>query len=96
MRLDEVMTRLSDQLPSLQRFGVVSLSVFGSFARGEADRESDIDLLVEFSQPIGLFDFVRLRDHLEALLGRPVDLVTPDALHPALRGSILSEAVHAA
>lgn len=96
MRLDEVMTRLSDQLPSLQRFGVVSLSVFGSFARGEADRESDIDLLVEFSQPIGLFDFVRLRDHLEALLGRPVDLVTPDALHPALRDSILSEAVHAA
>ena len=71
-----------------------SLAVFGSVARGEATDRSDIDLLVEFNQPIGLFEFIRLKYYLETLIGSKVDLVTPDALHPALRDSILNEAVN--
>jgi len=63
-------------------------------ARGEATDRSDIDLLVEFNQPIGLFEFFRLKYYLETLIGSKVDLVTPDALHPALRDSILNEAVN--
>ncbi len=78
----------------LDQFAVKSLAVFGSVARGEATEGSDIDLLVEFSQPIGLFEFIRLKNYLENLIGSKVDLVTPDALHPALRDSILNEAVN--
>jgi uncharacterized protein len=82
----------------LQQYGVQEVRVFGSAARGEAGEGSDIDLLVDYdpSVRIGLFAFVRLRRRLSELLGCPVDLVTPDALHPALRESILREAVRVA
>lgn len=77
-----------------ERFGVVSLSLFGSVARDEATRRSDIDLLVEFApnRPRGLFEFVALKHMLEGLLGKPVDLVTPARIKPRLKGRILSEA----
>ena len=82
----------------LQRFGVRELRLFGSAVRGEAVEASDLDLLVEYDQtaPVGLFEFVRLQRALSELLGRPVDLVTPEALHPALREQILQEAVRVA
>ena len=78
------------------RFGVRSLRLFGSIARGEATDASDIDLLVEFSRPVGLIHFAGLKLYLEDLFGSKVDLVTPDALHPELRKRILSEAIDAA
>jgi hypothetical protein len=80
----------------LDQFAVKSLAVFGSVARGEATENSDIDLLVEFIRPIGLFEFIRLKNYLETLIGFKVDLVTPDAIRPAMRNSILSEAVYVA
>lgn len=58
--------------------------------------DSDVDLLVEFSRPIGLFEFVRLQRELSQILGHRVDLVTPAALKPQLRDRILGEAVVAA
>jgi hypothetical protein len=79
----------------LREAGVKSLKLFGSVVRGEARPESDIDILVEFSRPVGLLAFVRLKNRLAELLGRPVDLVTPDALKPPLRDGILSEAQNA-
>jgi len=79
----------------LQEAGVKSLKLFGSVVRGEARPESDIDILVEFSRPIGLLAFIRLKQRLAELLGRPVDLVTPDALKPPLRDGILREAHNA-
>ena len=78
------------------RFAVRSLRLFGSIARGEATENSDIDVLVEFSRPIGLIQFAALKLFLEELLGLPVDLATPDALHPEMRERILSEAIDAA
>jgi uncharacterized protein len=79
----------------LREAGVKSLKLFGSVVRGEANPESDIDILVEFSRPIGLLAFVGLKQRLAELLGRPVDLVTPDALKSPLRDGIMSEAKHA-
>ena len=79
----------------LQEAGVKSLRLFGSVVRGEARPGSDIDILVEFSRPVGLLAFVRLKNRLAELLGRPVDLVTPEALKPPLRDGILSEARNA-
>lgn len=82
----------------LVRHHVRSLSVFGSVVRGEAGPGSDVDMLVEFEPDasVGLFEFIRLKNDLSALLGMEVDLGTPDALHPALKEDILKEAVHVA
>jgi len=93
---DEVLEALAAQRSMLERFKVSAISLFGSVARGEPTEESDIDLLVEFSQPIGLLQFVELKRLLEELLGRPVDLVTPKAIKPQLRDRILKEAIRAA
>lgn len=78
----------------LEDRGVKTLAVFGSVARGDFSMESDLDLLVEFDRPVGLFDFIRLKNDLEGYTGCDVDLVTPDALHPKLRDRILKEAVY--
>jgi hypothetical protein len=73
--------------------GVRSLALFGSVARDEASKSSDFDLLVDFSRPVGLFDFIGLQQHLERLLGQRVDLVPRDGIKPLLRSSILEEAL---
>ena len=76
--------------------GVSRIAVFGSAARNEAVSESDVDILVEFDRAVGLLHFVRVKRYLEGLLNARVDLVTTDALHPALRDRILREAINAA
>jgi len=91
----QIIQRLADHKKELDAFGVRSLSLFGSVARGEQRPGSDIDILVEFERADGLFEFVRLKNFLEKTLDQPVDLVTPDALKPQLREKILRESVHA-
>lgn len=88
-----IMNILRQQQPEFARLGVKSLAVFGSVARGNDSSESDLDILVNFNRPVGLFEFIRLKLRLEQLTGCAVNLVTPDALHPALRERILNEAV---
>jgi len=95
MTRDDIIRILSDHRAELECMGVKSLSLFGSTARGEATTTSDVDLLVEFAAPVGLFKFLDVKAYLEGLLRCGVDLVTPDALKRQLRDSILSEAVHA-
>jgi uncharacterized protein len=96
MPLYEVLHILREHREEIAGFGVTSLSVFGSVARGEAGPESDVDMLVEFGAPIGLFGFVRLKDYLESILGRRVDLAMVGALREQMRERILREAVRAA
>lgn len=74
-----------------ERNDVAYLGLFGSFARGEARVSSDIDLLVRFTRPKSLLDLVRIEREFAERLGRPVDLVTEDAISPYLRGRILGE-----
>jgi len=93
LRRDDILKILRDSRSLLDAFGVARLSLFGSFARDEGREGSDVDLLVEFSRPIGLFEFVRLQRQLGELVGHRVDLVTPAALKPQLRERILNEAV---
>ena len=66
-------------------------AVFGSFARGEATDESDIDLLVKFSKPIGLFGFVGVEQELEAELGRKIDLATDKMIGKYIRESVMRD-----
>lgn len=84
-------------MPEIGRdYGVESLAVFGSVARGEAETSSDVDLLVRFrTKPPSLFAYVRLERRLSELLDRPVDLVMESALKPRLRERILAESVAA-
>lgn len=69
------------------------LSVFGSVARGEATRESDIDLLVHFSKPKSLLAIIGLEEQIEAIVGRSVDLLTEAALSPYIRQDIIQDSV---
>ncbi len=79
----------------LEALGARRMAIFGSFARHEETPESDIDLLVDFDSNKGLFGFIDLKWYLEDLLGKKVDLVTRNGLHPALKDKILHEAKNA-
>ena len=71
---------------------VQRLRIFGSAARGEERADSDIDLLVDFSVPVGFFELIELEEQLAEFFGRSVDLLTERGLSPYLRDSILSQA----
>ncbi|MCT8337440.1 nucleotidyltransferase family protein [Methanoculleus sp. Afa-1] len=77
------------------RFSVSRIGIFGSVARGEQTEASDIDILVEFSRPIGFFAFLELEEFLSLNLAAPVDLVTPDALKPIIRERVAAEVAYA-
>jgi len=81
---------------ALEQYQVRAMFLFGSVAREDVQPGSDVDILVDFEPDarIGLFTFVRMQRLLSQLLGCPVDLVTRDAIHPALRDRILREAIH--
>ena len=92
----EILQVLQEHRDEMRQRGVKSLYLFGSIARGEASADSDVDLLVEFEQPVGLFAFLGLKRHLEELLSRRVDLATAAALREQFREEVLREAVRAA
>jgi predicted nucleotidyltransferase len=75
-------------------YGVKSLALFGSVARDEAQMGSDIDLLVEFNRPVGLFGLFALQDRLEEVLGCRVDLGTPDSLKSRIRPMVMDRLVY--
>jgi uncharacterized protein len=75
------------------RYGIRNLRVFGSFAKGDAREDSDLDLLVDYVPGQSGFAFVRFCDEAERLLGRDVDVTTAAGLHPMIRESVLAEAV---
>ena len=73
--------------------GYSRLAVFGSLARGQATRDSDVDLLVQAPEGTSTFDFLRFRQLIEKVLGREVDLVSYGGLKPAVDDDIRREAV---
>jgi len=75
----------------IEKFHVAEIGVFGSYARGEHTKESDIDILVSFSKPIGFMAFMRLEFYLTELLGKKVDLVTRGSLKPHIGLVILRD-----
>jgi len=74
-----------------ERFNIRRIGIFGSFVRGEATETSDVDVLVEFEEIVDLFTFLELKDYLEQLLGRKVDLVTEKALKERIKTQVLGE-----
>jgi hypothetical protein len=91
---DKTLAALRDALPEFQRrWPIRSLAVFGSMARGESSAASDLDILVEFDNPIGLSSFLALEQEFSALTGRRVDLVSRLALKPYVARHVLGEAL---
>ena len=89
MDRNDVLNALETHRQELQRrFGVISLDLFGSFARGQAGEDSDIDLLVRFDGPASFSRELDCQDYLEDLLGRPVDLVPAERLRPEYRSYV--------
>jgi predicted nucleotidyltransferase len=78
-------------IPILKRYGVKRAAIFGSFVRGKAKKNSDIDILVEIEKDISLLDFVGLKLEIEEALGRKVDLVEYSTLKPFIRERALKE-----
>lgn len=82
---ETVSERLREYMPLLkEKFYVKRIGFFGSYARNEQSEESDIDILVEFSKPVG-FEFIDLKFYLEEIFNRKVDLATIDALKPRIK-----------
>lgn len=91
--LSEVRRALRSLLPILaERYHVASIALFGSYVRAEQQLESDLDVLVTFSETPSLFEFIRLEQFLSDQLGVRVDLVMRDALKPHIGERILREA----
>lgn len=72
-------------------YGVKSIKIFGSVARGEEDQNSDIDFLVDFEDGRTLFDLIALKNELEKLLNKSVDIVTEESIHHTIRENIIRE-----
>ena len=73
-----------------EKFKVKNIGIFGSYVRFEQNEESDIDILVEFKEPVG-FLFIHLADFLEEILQVKVDLITPEAIKPNRQKYIIEE-----
>lgn len=91
--LKNITTKLREELPRLRsQYNVTTIELFGSFVRNEQRENSDLDILVTFSQAPSLFKFIELEDYLSDLLGIKVDLVMKSSLKPNIGKRILSEA----
>ena len=97
MDRDQILDRLRDHAPDLRRHGVVRAALFGSTARGEAQPDSDIDILVELDPeaPIDLLAYVGIVQFIEDLFPTAVDVANRAALRPLVRPSVERDAVYA-
>jgi predicted nucleotidyltransferase len=89
MTRQEILDRLNAEAPGLRRkYGVKSLAVFGSMARGDDREGSDVDVLVTFEGAATFRGYMGLKLDLEDMFGRPVDLGTPDTIRPEIRAQV--------
>lgn len=87
----DTLRRQSDYIRAEYRADIAG--IFGSYARGEAREDSDLDVLVDFQDDADLFDLIHLSDYLESLLGHRVDLVSRRALRNEIRSNVLRDLV---
>jgi predicted nucleotidyltransferase len=94
---DTILERLNDRSPTLkQRYGLRSLAVFCSMARGDDHQGSDVDILATFEGPATFDRYMGLKLELEELLGRSVDVGTPETLRPEIRARVEGELIRVA
>ena len=94
-KVDQIIMKLRETKPVLkEKYKVKTLGVFGSYVRGEQKEGSDLDILVEFQEPVGLFKFMELEEFLGKNTGVKVDLVSKKALKPRIGKYILKEVIN--
>lgn len=92
MKQEKIREKIFEQLPLLKaKYHVKKIGIFGSFARDEQKKGSDLDVLVEFETPVGFFEFIRLENFLSRALRKKVDLVSKKAIKPAIKKEIIKE-----
>ena len=97
-KIEDIKAKLEALKPLLkERYQVETVGFFGSYARGEQKKKSDLDVLVEFSQPntIDLLDFIKLEEFISKKLGIKVDLFPKSALKSMIKEQILKETIYA-
>jgi predicted nucleotidyltransferase len=90
--IQNILTELKSEL--IEKYNVSQLGIFGSYARGDYNSASDIDILVEYSQKPSLFGLIELQDYLSDRLQMKVDLVTKEGLKPQIKEKILAEVIY--
>lgn len=91
----EIRELIKQHKPELEkRLEVKEIGIFGSYARNKPRKTSDVDILVEFAETVGLFEFIELEEYLQKLIGTKVDLVSHKALKPRIGKHILNEVVY--
>ena len=92
--LEKILEVLRQQIPMLtERYNVETLEVFGSYVRSEQKKDSDLDILVTFTEDPSLLTYIAIENYLSDLLGIKVDLVMKDSLKPKIGQQILREAI---
>jgi hypothetical protein len=92
--IETIVSTLRKHKPELiRKYPITSIGVFGSYVRGEASLDSDVDVAVEISAPMGL-NFVAMADEIESLLGLPTDVVTLRSLKPEVRRIVMDEIIY--
>ena len=93
-KLEEIKKKLRDHKAELKdEYNLKEIAIFGSYIHNTQTSSSDVDILVEFSRPIGLIKLIKLEEKLEKILGLKVDLVPKKGIKVDLKDSILKEAV---
>ena len=93
-KIDRIIIELRENKPVLEeKYNVKNLEVFGSYVWGKQKKDSDLDVLVEFSKTIDLFKYIELEEFMSKKLGVKVDLVMKDTLKPRIKERILNEAI---
>lgn len=91
----QILDRIRSHAGEIRSLGVARVGLFGSVVRGEAKEDSDVDLLVEFVPGKKKYkSFVKSWDLLESLVGRPVDVITPEALSPYIKSHVEKDVVY--
>jgi len=88
---NEIKQRIKDNSHILKQYHIGRIGIFGSYARGNATENSDVDLIVDFTDTISLFQYVRLTDSIAVVLDHKVDLVTIDGLKPRIKNTIMKQ-----
>jgi uncharacterized protein len=88
---NEIKNRIRDNTPLLRRYNVSKIGIFGSYVNGKPGEASDLDILIDFSGSVTLFQYVHLADSISDLLDTRVDLVTVSGIKPAIRDKVLRE-----
>lgn len=83
----------SEIIPVLKEFNIIKAALFGSYARGDQNENSDVDLLIDTNGKLNLFDILRLEKKLAETIARKVDLVEYSAIKSSIREQVLKEAI---